>query len=340
MKRRLHILLLLLLQVSFLMAQGFTVRECYESEIPSAKRADYYKEAHRIIENHYMLLLESVGDSDNREVIIEQMMSDRSGNTLKTEFLLIPDKDSSFCTPQQYFTKFEFVYKDLVDKVEFFVDNFKDGKIMMNSLVSCYIPIEYDLTLMQGDNTLFKRRCRMYCLFPKANASKLAKVMQVEPVEEIYNVNKFEASSEGTLSFIDKLSIDKFVIKFKTWSIADKIFGVFMLILLVGSCIFGILGLYAIYLDDRIKNLLKHIRNKRQFKQLLSQAKAGDVDAMKELAATYEYGNKSGDLSSNPELFKWYLNAAQKDDTDSIYKVATCYEYKSEPGRFPFRPLS
>ena len=167
------------------MAQSFIIRECFESEIPSAKRSEYYKEAHRIIENHYMLLLESVGDAENRDVIIELMISDKRTGALKTEFLLTQDNSLSFCSPQQYYTRFEYIYKDLVDKVNFKVDNFKDGKIMMNSLISCFIPVEYDLALMEGDKMLFKRRCRMHCLFPRATASKLVKVMQVEPVRDI-----------------------------------------------------------------------------------------------------------------------------------------------------------
>ena len=185
MKRILLLLLLLLFNVALSMAQSFTVRECFESEIPSVKRAEYYKEAHRIIENHYMLLLESVGDAENRDVIIEQMISDKRTCALKTEFLLTQDNNLSFCSPQQYYTRFEYIYKNLVDKVNFKVDNFKDGKIMMNSLVSCYIPVEYNLTLMEEDKILFQRRCRMYCLFPRATASKLVKVMQVEPVKDI-----------------------------------------------------------------------------------------------------------------------------------------------------------
>ena len=185
MKRILYILLLTLLNVSLAMAQSFKVRECTEAEIPSSKRAEYYKEAHRIIENHYMLLLESVGDVENREVIIEQMISDKRASTLKTEFLLTQDNNLSFCSPQQYYTRFEHIYKNLVDKVNFKVDKFEDGKIMMNSLVSCYIPVEYNLTLMEEDKILFQRRCRMYCLFPRATASKLVKVMQVEPVKDI-----------------------------------------------------------------------------------------------------------------------------------------------------------
>ena len=185
------------------MAQSFTIRECYESEIPSAKRSEYYKEAHRIIENHYMLLLESVGDAENRDVIIEQMISDKRTVALKTEFLLTQDNNLSFCNPQQYYTRFEYIYKDLVDKVNFKVDNFKDGKIMMNSLISCFIPVEYDLALMEGDKTLFKRRCRMHCLFPRATASKLVKVMQVEPVRDIVSyktviTNKSDSQITGT----------------------------------------------------------------------------------------------------------------------------------------------
>ena len=207
MKRILYILLLTLLNVSLAMAQSFKVRECTEDEIPSSKRADYYKEAHRIIENHYMLLLESVGDVENREVIIEQMISDKRASTLKTEFLLTQDNNLSFCSPQQYFTRFEYIYKDLVDKVNFKVDNFRDGKIMMNSLISCFIPIEYDLTLMNGDQVLFKRRCQMHCLFPRATASKLVKVMQVKPVKDLIGCS---APDDGiTIEAEDKGSKNK-----------------------------------------------------------------------------------------------------------------------------------
>ena len=203
MKRILLLLLLLLFNVSLMMAQSFTIRECFESEIPSGRRAKYYEEAHQVVQDFYMLLLESVGNTDNRDVIIDQLINDDHASTLKTDFLLTQDHNLSFCNPLQYFTKFESIYKDLVEKVEFVVDNFKDGKIMMNSLVSCYIPVEYDLTLMEGDKTLFKRRCRMHCLFPKVSADKLVKVMQVEPVRDIVSykiaiTNKSEHQITGT----------------------------------------------------------------------------------------------------------------------------------------------
>ena len=155
MKRLLFILLFSLLSVSLILAQSFTIRECFESEIPSSRRAKYYEEAHQVVQDFYMLLLESVGNTDNRDVIIDQLINDSHAATLKMDFLLTQDHNLSFCNPLQYFTKFESIYKDLVEKVEFVVDNFKDGKIMMNSLVSCYIPVDYDLTLMEGDKTLF-----------------------------------------------------------------------------------------------------------------------------------------------------------------------------------------
>ena len=212
MKRILLLLLLLLFNVSLMMAQSFTIRECFESEIPSSRRAKYYEEAHQVVQDFYMLLLESVGNTDNRDVIIDQLINDSHAATLKTDFLLTQDHNLSFCNPLQYFTKFESIYKDLVEKVEFVVDNFKDGKIMMNSLVSCYIPVEYDLTLMEGDKTLFKRRCRMHCLFPKVSADKLVKVMQVEPVKEIvpYQIEMvLQSENNVPESNVDEYKVDE-----------------------------------------------------------------------------------------------------------------------------------
>lgn len=319
MKRILYILLLSLFAVRALMAQDFQVRECSESEIPSSRRAKYYDEAHRIVQDFYMLLLESVGNTDNRDVVIEQLINDKQATTLKTDFLLAQDQNLSFCSPLQYFTKFEAVYKDMVEKVEFLVDNFTDGKIMMNSLVSCFIPVDYDLTLLKGEDVLFKRRCRMYCLFPKVSADKLVKVMQVEPVKDIIVAYKSVTQSENNISLIDK-----FVIKFKSWSIFDQILYCIMICFFVGGIIFCLIQIYAIFLDDKLRELITHINKKRQFNQLLSTAQKGDIKSMKELAQLYEYGDTSEE--SYDKSFEWYLKAAQKDDEESLYKVAFYYD--------------
>ena len=105
MKRLLSILLLFVFSVSLVIAQSFTIRECTEAEIPSVRRAKYYDEAHQVVQEFYMLLLESVGNTDNRDVIIDQLINDSHAATLKTDFLLTQDNNLSFCNPLQYFTK-------------------------------------------------------------------------------------------------------------------------------------------------------------------------------------------------------------------------------------------
>ncbi len=184
MKRILHTILLLLVTITTF-AQTFKVRECTEGEIPLSVRGDYYKTVERYLDIYYQMLPGSIGNAENREAIISNVMANRDGKTLKTEFLLDNTKDLSFVSPMQYYVKFENVFSQMADEIEFVVDNVSPGKIMMNSLVSCFIPVDYDLTLMKGEDILFKRRCRMTFLFQKITISSIAKTMQVEPLKDI-----------------------------------------------------------------------------------------------------------------------------------------------------------
>ena len=182
MKRILHtILMLLVASVTF--AQSYP-RKCTEEDIPSSERQRYYDEAKKHVTNYYLQIPAAIGDLDNREVLIDAIMA-TGQSSLKPEFLLDGIKGLTPISPDQYFSKLDTQYKDMVDEMEFQVSNISLGDIMMKTGVSCYIPVEYDLALMTGDKTLFKRKCRMYCLFPRLAASKLIKTMQVEPVKEI-----------------------------------------------------------------------------------------------------------------------------------------------------------
>ena len=182
MKRILFtILLLLVAGVTF--AQAYP-RKCTEEDIPSSERQRYYDEAKKHVTNYYLQIPAAIGDLDNREVLIDAIMA-TGQSSLKPEFLLDGIKGLTPVSPDQYFSKLDTQYKYMVDEMEFQVSNISVGDIMMKTGVSCYIPVEYDLALMTGDRTLFKRKCRMYCLFPRLAASKLIKTMQVEPVKEI-----------------------------------------------------------------------------------------------------------------------------------------------------------
>ena len=183
MKRILHtILLLLVAGVTF--AQSYP-RKCYEEEIPTSARGDYYKTVELYLNIYYQMLPISIGSAENREAIIDKVMANKQGTTLKTEFLLNPEKNLSFVSPSQYYVKFEKEFGQMADEVEFIVDNYKHGDIMMSSLTSCFIPVDYDLTAKKGDEVLFKRRCRMTFLFQKVAISSFAQTMQVEPLKDI-----------------------------------------------------------------------------------------------------------------------------------------------------------
>ena len=183
MKRVLYIILLLL-ATGGINAQTYP-RKCTEAEIPTSARNDYYKTVELYLNIYYQMLPISIGSAENREAIIDKVMASKHGTTLKTEFLLNPVKNLSFVSPSQYYVKFENEFGQMADEVEFVVDNCKHGDIMMNSLTSCYIPVDYDLTAMKGDEVLFKRRCRMTFLFQKVAISSFAQTMQVEPLKDI-----------------------------------------------------------------------------------------------------------------------------------------------------------
>ena len=183
MKRILYtILLLLVAGVTF--AQTYP-RKCTEEEIPTSARGDYYKTVELYLNIYYQMLPISIGSAENREAIIDKVMANKQGSTLKTEFLLNLEKNLSFVSPSQYYVKFEKEFGQMVDEVEFVVDNCKHGDIMMSSLTSCFIPVDYDLTAKKGDEVLFKRRCRMTFLFQKVSISSFAQTMQVEPLKDI-----------------------------------------------------------------------------------------------------------------------------------------------------------
>lgn len=183
--KRLYSIIFSIWTVLATFAQTFEIRECFESEIPSSVRGDYYKTVERYLDIYYQMLPSSIGNAENREAIINNVMANPDGKTLKTEFLLDDTKDLSFVSPMQYYVKFENVFSQMADDIEFIVDNISHGKIMMNSLVSCYIPVDYDLTLKNGEDILFKRRCRMTFLFQKIAISSIARTMQVEPLKDI-----------------------------------------------------------------------------------------------------------------------------------------------------------
>ena len=73
--KRLYSIIFSIWTVLATFAQTFEVRECFESEIPSSVRGDYYKTVERYLDIYYQMLPSSIGNAENREAIINNRIS-------------------------------------------------------------------------------------------------------------------------------------------------------------------------------------------------------------------------------------------------------------------------
>ena len=222
MKRIIHTAILLMATI-IVFAQSFKVRECTEAELPRSKRDRYFVQVEQFLNNYYMHLL-NLEDNIIQESFIGLVYSDKNAATLVPEF----DRggiSSVRMKPGQYLLELE---KSLAefdkDGLEFKVDNIRQGKIMMNSLVSCYIPVEYDLTLMDDDKILFKRRCRMYGLFDDIRNYMDVKLMQVEPVEDLAPFANHAGKPESEMSASGNSQNEKVAKKEKRENLLKQMF--------------------------------------------------------------------------------------------------------------------
>ena len=123
-----------------ILAQSFKVRECTEAELPRSKRDRYFIQTTQFLNNYYMHLL-NLEDNIILENFVRLVYSDKDATTLIPEFNR-NGISSVRMTPKQYLLELKKMLSGLDrDELDFKVNNVTPGKILMNSLVSCYIPI-------------------------------------------------------------------------------------------------------------------------------------------------------------------------------------------------------
>lgn len=180
----------LLTTLLLLSSLGFarqTTRKCTEQDLPMKDRQVFIRNAEDLLRTYYARLPLAIEDPMIQESFVEQFMMD--GETrYKPEFTRQLPDESQHLTPGQYIMELdkEFAESDS-ENIRFIIDNIRiDAEdFYMNSLISCYIIANYDLTLTDGGTMQYKRQCRAYCLFPKASVSIHVKLMQIEPVKDI-----------------------------------------------------------------------------------------------------------------------------------------------------------
>lgn len=156
-------------------------------QLPYENRTDYIKQATNFLHMYYSQLLLNVDELMIREEYIKANMSDNA-QRYKPEFLLLPNNNMNFLTPEQYLQELGKEFREYdTDKIEITIDNvnINQDDFFMPNIVKLYVIAEYDLTLSYEEKILFKRRCRAYCLFPKAMVYINVKLMQVEPLNDI-----------------------------------------------------------------------------------------------------------------------------------------------------------
>lgn len=185
---------IILLLITFLyifspvaLAQSGEIKRCTEQQLPLENRKDYMEQATEFLRSYYNQLMLNVNELVIQKEFIKKNMYSESMR-YKPEFMLEGGQDVNYLHPNQYLLELEKQYHDYdTDNVEITIDNvnINQNDFFIPSLVSCYLIAEYDLTFVNEGETLFKRRCRAYCLFPNAMAYINVKLMQVESVKDI-----------------------------------------------------------------------------------------------------------------------------------------------------------
>ena len=186
MKRCILIIWMILSMVALVTAQTTNARICTEQDIPAIRRPNYIRFAKQFIENYYATLLFNVGNPIIQETFITNTMSDNS-QRYQPEFLRNTPTHVQHLSPASYIIELNKEFKNI--NIEDVTLEASEVQILKDfyapNMVSCYVIAEYMLTLKYASQTLYKRKCRAYCLFPSAADWITVRLMQVEPVQDI-----------------------------------------------------------------------------------------------------------------------------------------------------------
>lgn len=177
---------MILSMTALVTAQNTNARICTEQDIPAIRRPNYIRFAKQFIENYYATLLFNVGNPIIQETFITNTMSDNS-QRYQPEFLKKTPNHVQHLTPASYIIELNKEFQGFnIDDVTLEASEIQVLKdFYAPNMVSCYVIAEYTLTLKHASRTLYKRKCRAYCLFPSAADWITVRLMQVEPIQDI-----------------------------------------------------------------------------------------------------------------------------------------------------------
>ena len=198
-------------------------------KMSDSDRKEYFDNARNYIENtYYNQLFATLSNRDAYAYVVEDLMAERDVQC-KPEILCKGD-EQRYLTPMEYMYCLGREFRDLnTDELEFEVSNIDfSPDILPYSTLSLRVWADYDLEVRYQNRTLLKRRCRMYCLFPRYHVVTRVRLLQVEPLKDlvapqpvsVVAVSSYEARYNKALHWYEQKRKDKYLPVFR--ELAEK----------------------------------------------------------------------------------------------------------------------
>ena len=296
----------------------FSIYAQWTNNISAKEYNEYLENVENYIQNiYYNQIAEAMSNLEAHRYIIEDIMAE-DATKYKPELLLEKDKHR-FLSPSQYLMQISHAFKDIdSNELEFIVDNLSySKKIEPYNLSGCYLKVEYDLTVNRNEQILLKRRCRMYCLFPQAIYKSRIKVLQIEPIADIYpsgSSNNIPSNNTYKISASNAERYNEAMIWYKQ-GLPQKYMPAFKELAKQGYTEAEWKYAECLLLNNELNEgiyWLKRAANKNHDK---SQYLLG-----------YCYENEVGATKDYKKAVEWYKKAAEQGYKYAQYNLAICYE--------------
>ncbi len=290
-----------------------TSNQLYDNMSPEECK-EYCDEAKFFLQNtYYNQVAEAISRLEIHKYIIEDLMLEK---TIKYQpEWLLREKKYHFLSPSQYLLQINREFSGInSDELEFVVDRITYGeKLEPYSVSSCYLRLEYDLAIKHLDKMLLKRRCRMLCLFPQAIYKSRIKVLQIEPIADIYLP---DSSNNNPLLTNSPSNADRYK-EAMVWydqQLKEKYMPVFKGLAEQGYT--EAEWRYAICLQDEQMN-------NEAIYWLERAVKKNHAKAQNTLGYCYEYG--LGVAKNDEKAVEWYRKSAIQGYAKGEFNLGHCY---------------
>lgn len=288
---------------TFCLLNFFSIYAQWANNVSAKEYKEYLENVENYLQNiYYNQIAEAMSNLEAHRYIIEDIMAE-DATKYKPELLLEKDKHR-FLSPSQYLMQISHAFKDIdSNELEFIVDNLSySKKIEPYNLSGCYLKVEYDLTVNRNEQILLKRRCRMYCLFPQAIYKSRIKVLQIEPIADIYlsgSSNNIPSNNTYKISASNAERYNEAMMRSKQENNFTS--------------------------KASNKSIPNTENNTNSLENIVILASKGDITALYNLGNRYEFG--IGVAQNYQKAMEYFTKAANKGHAEAAFCLGYFYEY-------------